>query len=468
MERAAANAPYTVLHNRMMGCGSSSKSSSGYVGGFTEMIRGITRLPTAADVHSLMQARMATENRLPSSKDLPKPSESPQLPNPAFPAAHGTSGRDFPTAEAEPSCSSPKLVTLPLLPGSASLPDHSQKKATSFTDFSFAPTSKDCGKQAIGMEGSAVDRVYLEQVYGGSSDPVLLVDDCNQVLWYNRAYERSSKHSLERVSGKVVPSGPYIDPLGHPISLGTFTLDSSGQPTSSRATLWGFLKKLVIQEPEFFKEECGAFFGSSMVLDDASTSTADNLTELCLWRGERSSFSIANTQRAQSCSAQVPNPCGSIVGSSVTLSGVTEIHFDATPLTEDLEFLETRLEGSPPAFITDCNDRVRWMNSAFRKMMGQREGSWLASKPASGKQDAAFCPVAGLAADVMFVGSCEKIPRSAAAFSGRVNFQWTKSGVRSSMTLPCDVLRLFTGSRMDMWVWKFDVAASLSLTPGGT
>lgn len=486
MERAAANAPSSVLPDKGMAAESTSKSGA-FVGGFTEMIRGITRLPTAADVHSLMQVRMASENRsfstVPSlPHDPQRRSTLPQTVN-AVMSSHDGVDRDLaavsPVPEDEPSCSNPKLVTLPLLPETPSLADSpSESSLTSCTVVS--ALSRGCeiqsgsvagsGHLKLGLFGSlrssgssssaAVDQAYLEQFYGGSTDPVLLLDDSQQVLWFNRAYERASKSTSDRN-----PSGPYIDPLGHPTPLGSFTLHSFGQPTNSSATLWGFLKKLVVQEPELLNDESDGFYSSTVLSNDAGNS--EQVSELSLRLGDAEIFSAEKHSlnptvlgSSQSTGTNSPANPSLTIGCIATLECVTEVHLDALPMTGTREAVEARLQlqGSLPSFMTDCSNRVTWVNSAYRKLVDLR-GLWLTSSPASVSHDVFEGAVTTLCLS-------QRIPHSAAAFSGRVNLQWIKAGVKSAMTVPCDVCRLITESGVDMWVWKFDVAASLRLTCG--
>lgn len=444
------------LPNRAFVHGSSCKFGvSG--GGFTEMIRGITRLPSVADVHSLMHVRL--------------PAESAQIIRPEELAGKTMKSEPQPFSPHPADRPNPQLVTLPLLPETPSRSCICPFKASSSSNDFKDPTAGTLGGAALvddyaeisvpkgspsASDGSVVDHAYLEQVYGGSTDPVVLLSDGNEVLWFNKAYARASKSATERMSGKVVASGPYIDPLGHPIPLG-----SSGQSPTTSNMLWGFLRKLVVVEPDsFLNEECREVCETSDDLGITEQSATDlglRLGDVCKSpRGKQATVPPCNSMQ-ESYSPVFGSSCR-LVAMSVTLESVSATRTDASPLSECLETVEARLEGSMPAFITDSYDRVRWANSAYKKLVDQSESSLTS---ATVKQESVFCR-----SPTLTVGSGEKIPRSAAAFSGRVNIQLFKAGVRSCMIVPCDVCRLITGSKADMWVWEFDIAAGLSLTCG--
>lgn len=314
----------------------------------------------------------------------------------------------------------------------------------------------------MGMaDGAVVDEVSLEQVYGGSTDPVLLVDDNNQVLWFNKPYDKALKSASERLSGKTKPTGPYIDPLGHPTPLCSFVLSIYGKP--SRATLWGFLKKLVIQESELPLQQGSSGPSSQLPLQQGSSCPSSQL-QLCM--GEAS-------LRMSPAHMEPNGRMGSVVCASnsrlttVTLESITEFHMDAPAAAECVEAAEARLgAGSEPAFITDCLNRVRWVNAALKRMLGHINfGSSNACSGASGSSGADVALSSSLEASTFAVCCTEKIPSSAWAFSCRVNLEWKKGSKRRSMMVPCDVSRLACTSRSPEvnWVWQFDMAVSLCL-----
>eukprot|EP00250_Pteridium_aquilinum_P035327 c9143_g1_i1 orf=133-2313(+) len=521
MERAAA-ASATVPPDRSTSlpvCDVACGKGVGYGGGgFTEMIRGITRLPTVADVQSLMQARAS-----PFAASLPAVPggsgggirSSPSRSKDHVPLSPSRSRnlivRSPPlTDQVDQVCeSNAELITLSLFPNvpskacsqvnvplldpspSAQLslhgPSHnaepswrkqvSQKLEPTAVLASRSPDLSHTGvqlasgiplfslpaKRAAGgtmsppslgvpaspvmADGTVINEVYLEQVYGGSTDPVLLVDDSNQVLWFNKPYDRALKSSTERLSGKTMSTGPYIDPLGHPTPLGRFVLPVYGK--SSRATLWGFLRKLVIQENELPLEQHVPSPSSQLRLNagEASQSSLASMEPI----GRMNSVACAGNSRLI----------------TVTLESITELHMDVPAAVELVEAAEAQLgAGSEPAFITDFLSRVRWVNAALKQMLGHMnsQGSRTCSG-VSGNSGADVAMSNSPEAWAFVICCTEKIPRSAWAFSCRVNFEWMKGTKRRSMTVPCDVSRLACTPRSSEvnWVWQLDMAVSLCL-----
>ncbi|KAI5080309.1 hypothetical protein GOP47_0005788 [Adiantum capillus-veneris] len=523
MERAAA-ASVSVMPEKSASlavCDVGCVKGLGYSGGgFTEMIRGITRLPTAADVQSLMQARASPSAAIgqgpsiavgtpgvlrsspTSSREMPHQRlDPPSLPNTAV---HSWMPGSSSSAEVDQVCGiDAELVTLPLLPDipsrmcplltsatslsigspSAQAPAPSHKMEPSWhhqvsprvlepplaafasRSVSLSQTcpllSEGTKKVVSGLmapsmsspvlhltsmaDGAAVDESYLEQVYGGSTDPVLLVDENNEALWYNKAYDKAMRSASDRLTGKAVPAGPYIDPLGHPTPLGSFVFPVYGM--SVRATLWGFLKKLVIQESDLAVEHGAPPLSSQLRL--SMEDAAQRMSPI----------------RVKPVSLVSPVICsGSSRVTNITLESITELHMDAPVTSECVEAAEVRLGvGSEPAFITDCLNRVRWANVALTRMLGNFDGSSSHVVPCS---KGLISSMPGLAEALGFVICCtEKVPHSAWAFSCRLNLEWMKGGRRRSMTVPCDVTRLASRTRVSevSWVWQFDMAVSLCL-----
>lgn len=311
-------------------------------------------------------------------------------------------------------------------------------------------SSMGIGASPVMSDEAIIDQVSLEQVYGGSTDPVLLVDDNNHVLWFNKPYDKALKSASERSFGSTKPTGPYIDPLGHPTPLGSFVLPVYGNPC--RVTLWGFLKKLVTQDSELPLQQQGLPCPSS---------------QLQLGVGEASLRTPLLHTNPNSRSGSVVCATNSRL-TTVTLESVTEIHMNGPASMDYVEAVEVRLSGaSTPAFITDCSNRVRWVNVALKQMLGlvNYESSSTRTGPVghSGADGAMSIP---LEASTFVVCCTERMPHSAWAFSCRVNLEWMKGNKRRSMTVPCDVSRLpcIPRSSEVNWVWQFDMAVSLCLS----
>lgn len=263
--------------------------------------------------------------------------------------------------------------------------------------------------------GPLLDISLLDHIYSASPDPVLVTDDSHshQVVWYNHAYKR------------VMASSD----LGIPKPLATFSLHKH-KPTlkldnsSSMATLWGFAKK---------------FSPASQDKDIDSPHS--------------------HSQKGIVIMPQALRP----VGSSVLVECITDTNLQASPLCGAMEEIEEQFEAENwPALISDSNNRVRWANSAYRQMVGQPECSWLES-PASNVHS--HSPkVMRINGEVVLMLQRFQIPHNAPAFSCRVKIQWTNGAEKSSMTVPCDVVRSDYGDLKDcFYAWKFDVQAALCL-----
>ncbi|MCO5586581.1 hypothetical protein L7F22_040522 [Adiantum nelumboides] len=542
MERAAASSvlPEKGTPSDSVSCNAVCMKGVGYAGGgFTEMIRGITRLPTVADVQTLMHVRSGTTGAVavaspgassptteslhssPSRRELHQQRPELQCQTPGhllqasllplhvddctlpllpsfpskhslrsettldavFPVNHGAHVAELPAdVKCRPDCEGPashlSASSCPIKDtGSITFGSRSpcgsskqlQQERDNAEALSLSPPSQTTSPlvllpglavpSTLNDESATVDHVYLQQVYGGSTDPILLVDDSCQALWSNRAYERASKSVLDRLSNKPSTVGPYIDPLGHPTPLGRLVLNSpSGTFKPVNATLWGFLRKLVTPivntSPSLAvrsKEEHVRDIDTGRLCESGARvprSTSE------VWSNSLSVCRIDDAKDAPVCASM-----GKLT--TVTLESITEVHQGQGPaFVECVEMAEARLRapGSVPAFITDCTSRVRWVNAAFKQMLGQPEQQ--SSSKLMGIHLAETSAMQNDPPDLTFVGAAEKIPWSAGAFSGLVNLEWMKAGRRRSMTVPCDVSRLAPAAT---WVWKFDVALSLSL-----
>eukprot|EP00249_Psilotum_nudum_P012424 c23778_g1_i2 orf=275-2401(-) len=498
MDRAAASAAPIVLPESRNDA--NSKKDAYYAGGFREMIRGLTSRRSAPALHSFSRSNETEEKR-----ECMVNVDAKEMISISIPQHHDNNGAAITASEAGDDT---KLITLPLLPDTPSHADFFQ--GLPFSACSVVTTKADMasvsGLQAVDLgdrssifslfgdelgippahglssltnyqEPSVLDREYVEKVHGKSPDPVLLVDDSHQVLWFNRAYAKAVTSIVERGSCTTADGWPCIDPLGIPTVLGSFSLQPSPKPgTASIVTLWRFLKKLVVQEDDALKEQTDILTLSALLKHSRESHLAP-VKSLSLSGREQKKKTSLDREEAKKHGVIMPQP-KRLVGSTVSLQSVTEVHSHTHPLSDSLEIIEAQLEeSSMPAFISSWSNRVRWVNTAYKQMVGQPECPWLASTVTtssssisrSSKVDGPS-PTAQQSprpnGQVSLICTSGKIPGSAAAFSGRVNIQWTNMGERSSMTVPCDVARLAGCSGWWMLVWKFDVAASLRLNCG--
>ncbi|MCO5574154.1 hypothetical protein L7F22_027934 [Adiantum nelumboides] len=475
MERAAASAPpamFPLDKTRK----SIQNNSYGYGGCFTELIRGIAGLPTANHVHNLLQHQQQ-QQQLPSLLEVlpqhcsvgqrPKQRQDEsqeqhlqretrdQLCSDAFWSSF-TDGdakenaRERATSEEGPQSGLDEegidgeidqrngIVTLNLLP---EVPTRAESPTQS--------TSSCCSSHA---SAHCMSLARMERVYGHSPEPVILTDNKNyKVLWVNQAYSKACKGNSTMLS-------PFIHPVGAPMQLGQFQLQLESQSESTSATLWGFLKKFVVDTAN---HDTSKWLPSnvSTAVHNATVKRRSGLPTLpqpfSLGMSNWASSDTLNSPRVIT-----PQPVR-LVGSVVSVESLAEIQ-NGNAMAASLELVKKRSEECEmPGFITDMSNVVRWVNSAYKVMVGQPECPWLASTMKDGG-----CGAPTITGEVLLTCNVE-VPTSAVCFSGRANVQWTKNtGERSCMTLPCDVSAFVDGYSKRMLVWKLDAQASLSLNCG--
>lgn len=180
---------------------------------------------------------------------------------------------------------------------------------------------------------------------------------------------------------------------------------------------------------------------------------------------EGGSHISSNTSGSQAQAAQqqhqqpkviAPQPLRA-VGSTITVQTVDTLNPNAAPLTESYDSVQERLnKGDMPSVITDLRFRVRWVNTAYKRLVGQPKCSWLATTVGDGDGDSA-APLR-LAGDVSLVCDGMHLPEAIPAFTCRVGIQWSHQGEHSAMSVPSEVARLDDdGSGTSSYVWRFDV-----------
>ncbi|BBN02724.1 hypothetical protein MPTK1_2g17570 [Marchantia polymorpha subsp. ruderalis] len=286
------------------------------------------------------------------------------------------------------------------------------------------------------------DAQSLEQVYAGSSDPVMLSDAEGRYLWANQAFRRLSAERSREVAG------PYIDPLGIRTELSSMMFQvPQGPPV--RAVLWGFLKKFITR-------------GGAHLAEENDTEYRNGMSERICHPSMREE--AGDGVPANHHTVIAPQPIRP-VGSTLTVLNITRISAAAIPLVENLEYVKEQLESiSMPAIITDYRDRVRYMNAAYKQMVGQPECPWLSTLKKTPRENAQQNRLTG-----EVVLSCkENLGQLSAAFSCRVLGEWNCKGEREPvrMNLPTEVNRLEHDRAGPMYVWKLDVANGSRLPSG--
>lgn len=214
---------------------------------------------------------------------------------------------------------------------------------------------------------------------------------------------------LPRVSRQAI--GPHIDPLGIRTQLSILTFQPPFPASKCKAVLWGFLKKFIMHE------------------------------------GGTTHISSSEGQQAK---VIAPQPLRA-VGSTITVQTIDTLNPNAAPLTDSYESVQESLnKGDMPSVITDLRFRVRWVNTAYKRLVGQPKCSWLATTV--GDEESSAAPLR-LAGDVSLVCDGMQLPDGIAAFTCRVGIQWSHQGEHSAMSVPSEVARLDD----DSYVWRFDV-----------
>ncbi|CAA6657538.1 unnamed protein product [Spirodela intermedia] len=153
----------------------------------------------------------------------------------------------------------------------------------------------------------------------------------------------------------------------------------------------------------------------------------------------------------------VPQPVRPI-GSSISVGYISEDKGDvrAVPASKKPEEVEEEVESEAlPAVVSDSNNRIRLANSAYKKMVGQPECSWLDFMVRNG--GAGSNRING---EVMLDLSGSAVPTSSNGFSCSVTIEWACNGRRTFVRAPCDVNKLFCESKNYLFAWRFHTEVS--------
>lgn len=320
--------------------------------------------------------------------------------------------------------------------------------------------SRGSGSSRESEDGSGctvMDTAHMEQQYSANSDPMMLSDYSSGVtLWANPAYVKANAEKCQRLGKDKEAGAPYLDVLGIPTKLSSFEfLTSPGSRT--KAHLWGFLKKFMTSESEPNR-------GNSLSEGRADGESQDARTPLKMTlSGADEGF----PDSSHHCRPNLitPQPIRA-VESTLTVERVVGMDYHAAPITENVERVKEELESKQgPAVITDQQNRVSWVNSAYKKLVGQPECSWLASTMGPNASRDSH-PQSRLMGEVML--SCdEELLTLSPVFSCRVNVRWANDGDENSISVPSEVSRIDNDMRGIMFLWKLDPWSSTSRIPNG-
>ncbi|KAJ7557287.1 hypothetical protein O6H91_05G120500 [Diphasiastrum complanatum] len=377
-------------------------------------------------------------------------------------SCHGFAEEEASSGE-NSSSNSKELVTLPLLPdqpllsnsaNELSLPSNNDGDYEDHeSDASYLTELRLCGgiESYIGKEDACssvtdrhinnmpamaarnenenkVDVSFLNQTYMASHDAVMLVGEADQVLWSNAAFKKAM---AERPIHIDHYPQPYIDVLGMPVFLAYHSFQPFPGAPQCKGILWGFLKKLMFHSRDTLQQQ--DFSGCANLLPSPFL---DGLNR----------------------SSDVKPIAPQAVGSTITLECITEVCQASVPtIIRKFEHAKEQLEQSPlPAVVVDALSRVRYVNSAYKKMIGQPEFLWLA-KTMSDPSSSASQRLAG---EVSLVCVNDQPPLNAASFSCRVSIHWIDAATSKSVTVPCDVCKLVGEDDQSVYAWRFHVTAA--------
>ncbi|XP_015900487.3 uncharacterized protein LOC107433685 [Ziziphus jujuba] len=120
------------------------------------------------------------------------------------------------------------------------------------------------------------------------------------------------------------------------------------------------------------------------------------------------------------------------------------------------EEVEEEVESeSLPVVISDSNNKVRMVNSAYKEMVGQPECSWLDSmvNSSDGKVGGSSCK--RISGEVVLQLCDSRMPISSNGFSCWVRIEWGSERNKNSVNAFCDVIRLSCESKDYLFTWRF-------------
>ncbi|KAL6657688.1 hypothetical protein ACP70R_005468 [Stipagrostis hirtigluma subsp. patula] len=110
--------------------------------------------------------------------------------------------------------------------------------------------------------------------------------------------------------------------------------------------------------------------------------------------------------------------------------------------------VEAELEADAlPAVVSDSSNRVRLVNDAYKEMVGQPECPWLHAVAAASRR---------ISGEVVLVAAeTASLPESHGVFACTARIEWEYDGKCTSISAPCDVIRLQCESRDYLFSWRF-------------
>lgn len=146
------------------------------------------------------------------------------------------------------------------------------------------------------------------------------------------------------------------------------------------------------------------------------------------------------------------------VGSSITVWSIKE-EPDSTPgvVGKKADEVEKEVESEVlPIVVSDSNNRVRLVNSAYKEMVGQPECSWLDSMvTCDGKHGGLGIACKRICGEVVLRIPDSGVPLSSNGFSCLARIEWGTGGEKESVEAICDAMRLYCESKDYLLAWRF-------------
>ncbi|KAK8500784.1 hypothetical protein V6N13_057089 [Hibiscus sabdariffa] len=157
----------------------------------------------------------------------------------------------------------------------------------------------------------------------------------------------------------------------------------------------------------------------------------------------------------------VPQPIRP-VGSSIFVGCINEepgINPPPMQVPKKPEEIEDDVEAEAlPAVISDSNNKVRLVNSAYNELVGQPECPWLDSMVKGTERRSISNACKRICGEVTLNLFDSVLPLNSKGFSCWVRIEWGKEGNnKGSITTFCDVVRLSCQSKDYLFTWRFHI-----------
>lgn len=192
------------------------------------------------------------------------------------------------------------------------------------------------------------------------------------------------------------------------------------------------------------------FNGGGQKVIDLNTAAAAEVPQ------EKDFLHLLQGSTATATTVIAPQPVRPI-GSSITIRSIGEdpgtTH--VVQLRKKAEEVEEEIESeSLPAVVTDSNNKVRLVNSAYKEMVGQPECLWLDSMvTCNGRHGGITCKRICGEVTVKFPDS--GLPNTSKGFSCWAMIEWGSNGKKISVDTTCKAIRLHCESKDYLLAWRF-------------